>query len=160
MKRLNECGCNSEMDHSNTQNYMFFQNLKTIHHAVGKLLKMDPAQLDELLSNGHAWAVDHITTSADDIEEVYHFIEDSGVYTDADTNQYDTDDAYNSQQPHFVPVTFNNHDEMKNFIREIIRKVGNHYELKSHTNKTLGKGTKEEMEKRERQVNYFKHLHK
>lgn len=57
------------------QNYMFFQNLKTIHHAVGELLQMDPAQVDQMLSNGHNWASDHIATSADDVEEVYHFFE-------------------------------------------------------------------------------------
>lgn len=55
-------------------NYMFFQNLKTIHHAVSHLLKMDESAISKLLSDGHGWALDHITTSADDIEEVYHFL--------------------------------------------------------------------------------------
>ena len=55
-------------------NYMFFQNLKTIHHAVSHLLKMDESSISKLLSDGHGWALDHITTSADDIEEVYHFL--------------------------------------------------------------------------------------
>lgn len=59
------------------ENYMFWQNLKTIHHATGELLSMDRSQVDELLSNGHSWAVDHISTSSDDVEEVYHFIESS-----------------------------------------------------------------------------------
>ena len=59
--------------------------------------------------------------------------------------------------PQFVPVTFDTEDRLKDFVREIIRKVGNHYELKSHSGKTLGRGTKGEMEKREQQVNYFKH---
>jgi hypothetical protein len=58
-----------------SNNYMFWQNLKTIHHASGKLLTMDQAKIDEMVANGHAWAVDHISTSADDIEEVYHFME-------------------------------------------------------------------------------------
>ena len=133
-------------------NYMFFQNLKTIHHAIGELLKMDPSKVDSLLNNGHAWAVDHIATSADDVEEVYHFLT---------TNcGCDHSDEYNSQKPQFVPVSFNNHDEMSNFIREIIRKVENHYELKSHNGKTLDKGTKSEMEKREKQINYFKNVKK
>ena len=102
MKRLNECGCNSNMNHDNTTNYMFFQNLKTIQHAIDELLNMDPAQVDKLLSNGHAWAVDHITTSADDVEEVYHFITNTMGHTDSA-------DEYNSQQPQFVPVDFKNH---------------------------------------------------
>jgi hypothetical protein len=58
-----------------SQNYMFWQNLKTIHHAVGELLAMDKSKIDEMVANGHAWAVDHIATSSDDIEEVYHFFE-------------------------------------------------------------------------------------
>jgi len=59
---------------SEEKNYMFFQNLKTIHHDVGEFVKMDKTQLDKLL-NDHDWAKDHIATSADDVEEVYHFIE-------------------------------------------------------------------------------------
>jgi len=91
---MEDCGC----EHEN-ENYMFFQNLKTIHHAIGELLNMDPQKVDSLLSNGHAWAVDHISTSADDVEEVYHFLSGTGTKTD----------AYNSQQPQFVPVDFKNH---------------------------------------------------
>jgi hypothetical protein len=56
------------------QNYMFFQNLKTIHQAVGEMLQMDPNVVDEVLSNGHGWAVDHIATSADDVSEVHGFL--------------------------------------------------------------------------------------
>ncbi len=56
-------------------NYMFWQNLKTIHHASGELLEMNQEQIDEMCANGHAWAVDHVSSSADDIEEVYHFFE-------------------------------------------------------------------------------------
>jgi hypothetical protein len=58
-----------------SNNYMFWQNLKTINHASGELLRMDQAKVDDLIANGHAWAVDHIATSSDDIEEVYHFLE-------------------------------------------------------------------------------------
>jgi len=93
-KTISECGCEQRED-----NYMFFQNLKTIQHAVTELLQMDPAHVDKLLSNGHAWAVDHIATSADDVEEVYHFI----------TTSMGREDKYNSQQPQFVPVGFQNH---------------------------------------------------
>jgi 8-oxo-dGTP diphosphatase len=64
-----------EEGHSEFQNYMFFNNLKTIHHAISELLEMDTKKVDELLSNGHNWAVDHLTSATDDIEEVYHFLE-------------------------------------------------------------------------------------
>jgi hypothetical protein len=93
-----------------TTNYMFFQNLKTIHHAIGEMLNMDPSQIDQMLSNGHGWAVDHIATSADDVEEVYHFLT-----SNSSTN---SSDDYNLQKPQFVPVDFKNH--LKGMIDERI----------------------------------------
>lgn len=131
MKQHDKCGCNSKMDHSNVQNYMFFQNLKTIKHAVSELLNMDPLQLDQMLSNGHAWAVDHITTSADDVEEVYHFVTSNNGHTDSG------DDAYNSKQPQFVPVGFKNH--LRQVMGERIEKHGHVYQVKTSTgDRTLG----------------------
>jgi hypothetical protein len=56
------------------ENYMFFQNLQTIHKATGEMLQMDPEYVDSVLSNGHQWAVDHIATSADDVGEVHTFL--------------------------------------------------------------------------------------
>lgn len=55
-------------------NYMFFSNLKQIHRMAEEILGMDKSAVDEILTNGHAWAVDHIATSKDDIEEVYNWI--------------------------------------------------------------------------------------
>ena len=52
------------------QNYMFFQNLHTIKRMVEKMLALNPQEVDALLSNGHGWAVDHISTAADDVGEV------------------------------------------------------------------------------------------
>lgn len=52
------------------QNYMFFQNLHTIKRMVEKMMKLNPQEVDALLSNGHGWAVDHISTAADDVGEV------------------------------------------------------------------------------------------
>lgn len=59
------------------QNYMFFQNLYTLERAIEELLDLDPEQVDKILSDGHGWALDHIATSADDIEEVYNFLANS-----------------------------------------------------------------------------------
>jgi hypothetical protein len=56
------------------QNYMFFGNLKTIKRLVDKMLEMDEAEVDAILTNGHNWALDHIATSKDDVEEVFNFL--------------------------------------------------------------------------------------
>jgi hypothetical protein len=58
----------------NKENYMFFQNLKTIKEAAEEMLAMDPNMVDMILSNGHDWANDHIATSKDDVEEVHNFL--------------------------------------------------------------------------------------
>ena len=63
-----------EEGHGEFQNYMFFNNLKTIRDAIDEILQMDAHAVDQLLSDGHNWATDHMATSADDIEEVYHFL--------------------------------------------------------------------------------------
>ena len=59
------------------QNYMFFQNLMTIKDSIDMLLSLDPMKVDAILSDGHAWAADHITTSADDIQEVSNFLKNT-----------------------------------------------------------------------------------
>ena len=59
------------------ENYMFFQNLHTLKNAIEELLELDPHQVDQILSDGHGWALDHIATSVDDVEEVYHFMSNS-----------------------------------------------------------------------------------
>ena len=61
-------------EHQETQNYMFFGNLKTIKRLVDEMLEMDEAEVDNILTNGHNWAVDHIATSKDDVEEVFNFL--------------------------------------------------------------------------------------
>jgi hypothetical protein len=67
----------SKSMHEESNNYMFWQNLKTMRESIGHLLEMDCDKVDALLSDGHGWALDHIATSTDDVEEVYHFISNS-----------------------------------------------------------------------------------
>jgi hypothetical protein len=62
-----QCGCDDK-----PKNYMFFGNLQIIQRAIEALMQMDPDEVDEILEE-HAWAVDHIATSADDIQEVANF---------------------------------------------------------------------------------------
>lgn len=56
-----------------TTNYMFFDNIQTIHRLTGMMLEMDPEQIDSIIEGGHDWAADHIATAKDDIEEVVNF---------------------------------------------------------------------------------------
>jgi len=65
-----------EIDHSDKEktNYMFFQNLNTIQKCVEKMLAMDQHEVDSLISDGHDWANDHISTSKDDVEEVCNWL--------------------------------------------------------------------------------------
>tara|TARA_Y100000389_G_C17452716_1_gene515960 strand:+ start:308 stop:718 length:411 start_codon:yes stop_codon:yes gene_type:complete len=63
------------------QNYMFFQNLKEIRDNIDTLLSMDQQEVDSTLSNSHGWALEHMATAKDDIEEVTSFLKhrDSGI---------------------------------------------------------------------------------
>lgn len=78
--RINECscGCGGSSDKCTESgsdlNYMFFGNLETLKRMVDELVQMDHAQVDEILKGGHEWAVDHIASSADDVQEVYNFL--------------------------------------------------------------------------------------
>ena len=105
MKQLNECSCGCGVDggcNDNDSNYMFFGNLKTIKKYVDALMQLDPKQVQEILSDGHDWAADHIATSKDDIQEVGDFL--------MNEMQHDSNiDSYNMQQPQFVPADFGNH---------------------------------------------------
>jgi hypothetical protein len=56
------------------ENYMFFGNLEQMKRQIEMLLEMDPKKVDMILQDGHNWAVDHIATSKDDIEEVFNFL--------------------------------------------------------------------------------------
>jgi hypothetical protein len=60
-------------EHQETQNYMFFGNLQTMKRLVDKMLEMDESKVDEILKE-HNWALDHIATSKDDVEEVFNFL--------------------------------------------------------------------------------------
>ena len=79
---------------------MFFGNLKTIKRLVDEMLEMDEAKVDAMLSDGHNWAVDHIATSKDDVEEVFNFLagHDDNVDHGFETND-DSEEEYNSENP-------------------------------------------------------------
>ena len=100
---------NSLKEHGETSNYMFFGNLKTIKRLVDEMLEMDEAKVDAMLLNGHNWAVDHIATSKDDVEEVFNFL--AGHDND---HGFETPDEDDSEEE---PINMNKDDEsiIKNF---------------------------------------------
>jgi hypothetical protein len=70
---MSSCGCNGSCScEDKPKHYMFFGNLQIIQRNIEALMQMDPDRVDEILEE-HAWAVDHIATSADDIQEVANF---------------------------------------------------------------------------------------
>lgn len=79
--RINECscGCGGSSDSCSASNksevnYMFFGNLESIKRMIDEMVQMDAHEVDEILKGGHDWAVDHIASSLDDVQEVYSFI--------------------------------------------------------------------------------------
>lgn len=96
-------------------NYMFWQNLKTINHASNELLKMNHQQIDEMCANGHAWAVDHISSSTDDIEEVYHFFE-ANIKDEPKTNNFDKGYLLSKLQE-----TFNQDSNMEPAVEPMVK---------------------------------------
>jgi len=79
-------------------NYMFFSNLETIKRLVDELLEMDKSEIDTML-NEHDWASDHITSSKDDIEEVFNFI--AGNSNTEEDYEPLSDTLYNSTKREF-----------------------------------------------------------
>jgi hypothetical protein len=77
------CGCASVDE--GVKNYMFFQNLKTIKQQVEQILAMDVKEVDALLSDGHDWANDHVTTAKTDLDGVYHFLSNKGQEPENET---------------------------------------------------------------------------
>ena len=90
-------------------NYMFFQNLHTLKRAVDAMLELDPHEVDQILTNGHGWALDHIATSVDDVEEVYHFMANSiDMGYHGDEEQHGGADEEGEEHPIQIDLLGNN----------------------------------------------------
>ena len=55
-------------------NYMFTNNLKSIHDMCEELMDMDEKEIDDILTGGHDWAEDHLTAAKEKVSHVYHFL--------------------------------------------------------------------------------------
>ena len=69
-----------------TENYMFFSNLKQIARQCQMLLEMDEEMIDQILQDGHDWADDHVSEAKTNMDQVFDFImnekEKMGQYVD------------------------------------------------------------------------------
>jgi hypothetical protein len=98
-------------EHKETQNYMFFGNLETMKRLVDKMLEMDESEVDAILSNGHNWALDHIATSKDDVEEVFNFL--------AGRHGESSDNIVNSEENHLLGGPKSSHTVHDNHMRNV-----------------------------------------
>ena len=57
-----------------TENYMFFGNLKQIARQCKMLLEMDEEMVDQILQDGHDWADDHVSEAKTNMDQVFDFI--------------------------------------------------------------------------------------
>jgi hypothetical protein len=61
-------------ENQETENYMFFGNLKQIARQCKMLLEMDEEMIDQILQDGHDWADDHVSEAKTNMDQVFDFI--------------------------------------------------------------------------------------
>jgi hypothetical protein len=57
-----------------SENYMFFSNLKQIARQCQMLLEIDEEMIDQILQDGHDWADDHVSEAKTNMDQVFDFI--------------------------------------------------------------------------------------
>ena len=57
-----------------SERYMFFSNLEQMRRQCGLLLDLDHNMVEEILSNGHDWAQDHIAEAKNNMDQVFDFL--------------------------------------------------------------------------------------
>jgi hypothetical protein len=76
--KLNEKGLTNlikkVISEQESERYMFFSNLEQIKRQCEILLDMDHETIEEILSNGHDWAQDHISESKNNLDQVFDFL--------------------------------------------------------------------------------------
>lgn len=56
------------------QRYMFFSNLEQMKRQCEMLLDLDQNQVEQILSDGHDWAQDHIAEAKNNMDQVFDFM--------------------------------------------------------------------------------------
>lgn len=151
MKRLNECGCGCGGAKGGCQDS--YEGSMAKHDAME--CAEDAQAVADMISetdNLPEWLEAKITLAADYMNRVKDYLTHYKQHGDTMPGF-----GGNITQPQFVPVDPQNGD-MKQFIKEIIRKVKDGYRLYSHKGKNLGTfDTRSAAKKHEREVQYFKH---
>lgn len=83
---------NKVLQEQESPNYMFFSNLEQIERQVKLLQELDPRIVDEILTNGHDWADDHITVAKENIDQVFDFMMNETKRGGDITSQFTDDD--------------------------------------------------------------------
>ena len=63
-----------EADYGKIKNYMFFSNLEQMVNQAQQLLELDPMEIEDILTNGHDWADDHIAVAKENLDQVFDFM--------------------------------------------------------------------------------------
>jgi hypothetical protein len=66
------------------ERYMFFSNLEQMKRQCEMLLDMDENKIEEILSNGHDWAQDHIAEAKNNMDQVFDFLMNETKKGDSD----------------------------------------------------------------------------
>ena len=149
MKQLNECGCGCGRSKGRCQDS--HEGSMAKHDAMECAEDAQAvANMIQDMDNLPEWLEAKITLAADYMNRVKDYL------THYTANGQDAMMPAPMPKTQFVPVTMQNND-MKQFIKEIIRKVKGGYRLYSHKGRNLGtfdsmSATKEH----EKRVNYFK----
>jgi hypothetical protein len=99
MKRITESQINNlakkivrESDYGQIKNYMFFSNLEQMVKQAEQILSLDPMEIEEILSNGHDWADDHITVAKENLDQVFDFLMNETQNNDFESDEEMEDD--------------------------------------------------------------------
>ena len=57
-----------------SERYMFFSNLEQMKRQCEILLDMNHDEIEQILTNGHDWAQDHIAESKNNLDQVFDFL--------------------------------------------------------------------------------------
>jgi hypothetical protein len=109
-----------DIEHHDEQNYMVFENLKTIKRLVDVLLELDENKVDEIITRGHDWAADHISAAKVNVEQVFDFLINNTDYLENDDTiegeeDYDYNKNNNEEDGNLEDGNF---DEEENYEEE------------------------------------------